>query len=78
MKPTHKIQIGTFGTFSLQTVKNENSSWLSDIWLTLEDLYQEKDWWIGCYGPYDVIIWGKNNDLLTFGEYDKLFNLLQN
>lgn len=74
----NKIQIGAFGIFSTYAVKHVNGSWLSDIWLTLETLYHDADWWIGCYSAYDVIRWGQTNKLLTPGEYDKLFNLLQN
>ena len=73
-----KITIGAFGVFNSYSVTPENESWLRGIWTALEDLYHDIDWWIGCYSAYDVIRWGQTNRLLTPGEYDRLFNLLQN
>ncbi len=69
-----QICIGAFGVFNAP----KNLKWLKDIWETLETLYHDTDWWIGCYSAYDVIRWGKVKGVLTLGEYDKLFNLLQN
>jgi len=80
MKKTHtykKLAIGAFGLFNESSIKL-GGEWLVGIWLALEDLYHEKDWWIGCYSAYDVIRWGQTNRVITPGEYDRLFNLLQN
>ena len=81
MKMNFKTEIGAFGVFASWLFdKSVDRSWLEGLWLALEDLCREfcGGMWIGIYSGYDLIRWGHDYGLLTNGEYDRLFNLLQN
>ena len=76
IKHSEMIQIGSFGLFTKVFAVDWDR--MGRMWQALEDLCYEIEWCAGIYSGYDLIRWGQRTGLLTAGEYEAWFNLLQN
>ena len=75
-KKLEYVTIGAFGVFEVSKVKNLDGAWLQDIWMALEDLSHDIDWWIGIYSKWGIVEWAKHRRILTAEELQILEGIL--